>query len=136
MTDKIKKLLENLNSNIHRNSREEVKQIDIEKFLDIESHISIMQAFADVEKPLIHDGDIFGFNRSTSIKSPWRMGNVTPNYARIITQGFDKVISDIKENIKNSNDESKKHYGEIMLGLLDICVNICDDYRVYFGGGA
>lgn len=131
MTEKIKNLLDNLSSNNHRNSREEAKQIDIEKFLDIESHISIMQAFSDAEKPLIHDGDIFGFNRSTIIKPPWRMGNVTPNYARVITQGFDKVISDIKENIKKSNDESKKHYGEIMLGLLDICVDICDDYRVY-----
>ena len=56
-------------------------------------------------------------------------GNVTPNYARVITRGFDKTREEIEASMAKAEDATKRAYGAQMLSYLDICESISDAYR-------
>lgn len=129
MTEKVKALLENLKKSEYRKQRITGVTVDTKNFEDLNSHVKFFKEVTRLEEPVLFDIDSFGFNRYTDFFPPARPGNVTPNYARVINCGFDRIVSDIKLAISETNDEEKKRYGNILLELLDICLEVCEKYR-------
>lgn len=129
MTEKIKTLLENLKSKEYRKLRVTGKTFSTENAYTYENCVKFFRELADIEKPMLFENDSFGFNRYTDFKVPQRSGNVTPNYHRIITNGFDKIVADIKISIQKTDDEEKQKFGKMMLGFLEICFEICEEYK-------
>jgi len=131
MTEKIKFLLDNLKRGEYKKLRVTGKSDEYTDFGENENGVNSFKKIASIEKPLLFPEDSFGFNRYTDFKAVSRSGNVTPNYKRIIENGFDKVISDIKVSISNTDDEKKKNYGKTMVELLEICIDICEKYKIH-----
>ena len=104
MTDRIKSMLELLNNKEYRSLRNE-------------------------QDYMLYPLDNFGFNRRSQKRLPGTQGNMTPNYKRVITAGFDRVIEQIKTAIDSTNDESKKAYGEKMLKKIDEAITLAETYR-------
>lgn len=128
MTDKVKKLLEDLNSKEYRKQRSKVGE---QTFGDLSVRDVYMREFrriVDLEAPLLFENDDFGFNMAIDCILPIvnDKGNVTPDYYTVISQGFDAV----KERIKNSNGKNKS-YGNAMIESMDICTEFSDKYRDY-----
>lgn len=126
MTDKVKALYENLKKREYRKNRVHAKPV---KSDPIENQVEFFREVASFENPVLFENDSFGFNRYTDFIAPSRFGNITPNYKRIITDGFDKAISDIENNIRKTDDPKKQEYGKTMLGLLEICLCLAEKYR-------
>ncbi|MBO5060014.1 MAG: pyruvate formate-lyase [Clostridia bacterium] len=131
MTEKIKALLENLKSREYRKQRITGKTINRENYHALENQAKLLRELADIEKPILFDNDSFGFNRYTDIMVPGRSGNVTMNYEKVLTFGFDKLISDIELSIQKTSDAEKKQYGKTMLDLLYICLEIAEKYKAH-----
>ena len=131
MTKKIEFLLENLKRGEHKKLRATGKSVEYTDFGDNKNGVNSFKKIANIEKPLLFPNDSFGFNRYTDFQVVSRAGNVTPNYKKMIEHGFDKIISDIKISIQNTDDEKKQKYGKTMLELLDICLKICEKYKIY-----
>ena len=81
------------------------------------------------EEPVIYPVDFFGFHIGTNKKYGNSCGNVTPNYKRVITMGFDALCKELRDNIAATTDEDKKAYGQVMLEKLNECIETCDNYR-------
>lgn len=129
MTKKIQKMLDFLKSQDYKKLRTEgisVNETDLE---NSEIYAKTYRKLAEKEKPVIFDIDSFGFNRFTKTKFSHSWGNITPNYARIITDGFDKTIENINTAIAKEKDDSKKQYGKIMLDMLETSLIIADNYK-------
>lgn len=80
--------------------------------------------------PILYPVDFFGFHMGQ--KERFRSddgGNVTPNYKRIITKGFDEIRRELTERIAIETDGEKQAYGKKMLASLDECIVLCDAYR-------
>lgn len=124
MTDKIKALLRMLKSGEYKKNR-----TDTEVALAGYATADCFKRQAAAEVPLLFQNDSFGFHRSTTQRMPPLTGNVTPNYARVITRGFDQTRKEIKASMASAEDAAKRAYGEQMLAYLDICEGISDAYR-------
>lgn len=131
MTEKIKALLENLNKREYKKQRMTGVSVDLSNYEDVYRQADFFREITSIEKPVLFENDSFGFNRYTDFRLPGRSGNVTPNYARVITCGFDKIISDIELAIRETNDEEKMKYGKVMLELINICLEVCEKYKSY-----
>lgn len=129
MTEKIKIMLDFLKSKEYKTKRGERISVTENDLKDLNTYAKTFRNLAENEKPIIFDNNSFGFNRSTKTKFSYSCGNITPNYARIITDGFDKTISDIKVAISSEKDNSKKEYGKIMIDMLESALIIADNYR-------
>lgn len=81
------------------------------------------------EAPILYPVDFFGFHIGTNNPCSAIGGNVTPNYKRMITKGFDAVREELVTSISGVGDEQKKAYGNEMLQKLDECIAVCDQYR-------
>ena len=77
----------------------------------------------------MYEQDDFGFNRSTDNIIVPHMGNVTPNYARVMNCGFDKIAEQIKEAMSKTDDKEKLEYGQMMLDSVDVILEFSDKYR-------
>ena len=90
MTDKVKLLLNDLNSRNYRSARTPCDSISD----SFEERIS-------KDEPLLFENDDFGFNRSLAIKLGHGPGNVSPDYYSVLNKGFDLII----KNIETDDDE-------------------------------
>ena len=126
MTEKVKFLLEQLNKKEYRAKREHAERFiyDNEK-----SFAENFRCVIENEKPVLYEQDDFGFNRSSDHIVVPQGGNVTPNYARIINCGYDKVIEQLKEAMSKTNDKEKLEYGQLMLDSVEIVLEFADKYR-------
>ncbi len=106
MTEQINALLEQLRSKSYRNLRNNTEGM-----------------------PITYPIDFFGFHFGTKDTCIHFGGNVTPNYKRVITTGFDVVREELVGAIASTDDIEKKDYGTAMLNKLDECIAICDKYR-------
>ncbi len=80
--------------------------------------------------PVVYPIDFFGFHNGCEKPFDWDDGgNVTPDYPRIMANGFDKIRADIVKNIAAAEDEKKRAYGEKMLCEVDRILRISDAYR-------
>lgn len=83
----------------------------------------------DAEGPILYPLDYFGFHLGKPDKLIANEGNVTPDYERVITKGFDAIREELVASIDNATDPEKRAYGKRMLADLDECIRITDDYR-------
>ncbi len=131
MTDKVKRLLNDLQSREYKKARKEVEGWDFSTFnASVSEHLGHIEKALSFESPVIYDDDNFGFNRGIFIKKfPWGNGNVTPDWLSVISKGFDAIIAEINHNIKEKNNVVKTAYGEAMLKAINLCFPICDRYK-------
>ncbi len=128
MTEKVEFLLKQLKSGNYKQLRKPVGAV--EKTYPALSDIATeFTANLELDLPVLFENDDFGFNRGSDIIIPWGNGNVTPNYYRVITQGFDAVIAQIEGSIKNTDNKDKIEYGNAMADSLKACFKICDKYK-------
>lgn len=80
--------------------------------------------------PILYPVDVFGFHIGNNEKFRGDDGgNVTPNYKRVMTKGFDVIRQELVESIEKAVDENKIAYGKLMLEKLDNLLCVCDRYR-------
>lgn len=126
MISKIKSFLEVLNKQEYRKLR---KKTDFKLSGKITEFSTFEKIVRLADPIIISEYDDFGFNLGCDFKFFSGPGNVTPNYYRIISQGFDKTKDEIKNSIKNTADSTKKSFGEKMLKYLDLCIEVSKKHR-------
>ena len=99
----------------------------------------ILEKMLNGETPVLLEGDIFGFNRHQK-NLPYYFdesgkkicdgpGNVTPNYARVIAQGYDALLGEIEEYKKVNTDGEAVVFYEAMERSVRASLGIADSYR-------
>lgn len=131
MNQKIQAMLTHLQAREYRANRKHVSCESFDGRDDLDAQVEFLRTIAEMEAPLLYENDAFGFHRTTDCKTHCRDGNVTPNYARVITLGFEKIASQIRQSIQATRDEKKQKYGTVMLEMLAICQAIGDKYRTH-----
>lgn len=81
------------------------------------------------EFPVIYPIDFFGFHLGKNEPMRSGVGNITPNYKRVITLGFDAVRRELVHSLEVTDSDVKKRYGQQMLDQLDNCIAVSDRYR-------
>ena len=132
MTAKVQFLMDQLRSGEYKKLRRPfIKEVKIDKDRSVEAAMKVLRAYMEVEEPLLFEGDRFGFNLSASHELQHGPGNVTPNYARILSTGFDATRAEILARIRATDDPEKKAYGEAMVECIDLILAHADKYRAY-----
>lgn len=127
MTEKVKKLLKDLNDRYYRLKRVIPKYMD---YTDLPNRqVEVLKQIVALEKPLIYDNDSFGFNRYAAHKIKPLSGNVTPNYGRILKEGFGGCVERIKKAMQDTSDPEKLQFGKDMLETIRISMTMVDAYR-------
>jgi len=127
MTEKVKFLLNDLNSKEYRKIRREINNDD--NFYSGTPN-EVFANFLKYETPVLFEKDDFGFNRSFTEKADFKgMGNVTPNYYKVLTTGFNKLIEEIKISVNSCTDENKIRFGNDMIFQLEECIDFSAKYR-------
>lgn len=78
------------------------------------------------DDPILYPVEYFGFHFGNTEKFAHSDGNIIPNYARVITKGFDATREEIVASMKNAKTEAQIAYGNQMLGEIDTLLEICD----------
>lgn len=129
MTEKIKKMLEQLKNKKYKNLRKSGEIIKLDNKSSISEYFDAFRKLADNGNYLIFEYDDFGFNRGIDSHIGGSMGNLTVNYERVITNGLDFVKKQIEDRIEKEHDEEKIRYGKTMLDYISICFDVCDKYK-------
>ncbi len=126
MTQAVKDYLQILNQREYRNLRTD-GNIDISTLInglssfDIEIPCVSFEEMLKNEQVILYPNDRFGFHRSQR-KIPFFIngkgkkaraggqGNITPNYARLIAQGFDALTADINQKLKYADEKQSSFY--------------------------
>jgi len=117
MTQRVKKLLELLQKREFRNCRIS-KDLNItrqtEQMNKIERDIIRLSVMLENETPLIFEGERIGFNRTlyeipyyideNGNRSGLGFGNFTPDYANVISKGFDQILDEIRQKLEGCSD--------------------------------
>lgn len=130
MTERIAFLLKQLKDKEYKKYRKDC-DMKIKKPETSEENIEMFKAVIAAETPVLYEGDSFGFNRKNRIMLPACGGNITPDYEKVITEGFDELLRQIRESIEKTDDEEKKKYGRYMEESLTICLEMCERYRAF-----
>ena len=120
MTSEVKNYLEILKKQEYR---------DLRKKFDRDEKSASFKEVINFADPMIFEYDNFGFNMGSSFKMLPKPGNVTPNYYRVISKGFDEIVKEISENIKNTEDDEKRKFGNKMIEYIDLCFEVCDKHK-------
>lgn len=129
MTDKVKKMLSYLNSKEYIKLRKDGTEIKVDKSITIDEYVSKFNEVMTREQPVIFETDMFGFNRYINTRQGLLNANLTPNYYRVMSQGFGQIKNQINEMIRNTSDDSKKSYGEAMLKCINIVIEFAQKYK-------
>lgn len=142
MTERIKFLLDNLNRREYRNLRDTtIYNIDdiTEGFSDTMKDAKRLEFMLENEIPVFFENDRIGFYRSiTEIplyvnsrgeRNRWTLGNITPDYGRIITNGFAKVIEDISESRKVNVSDEQREFLDAEELTVRAAIAYCEKYR-------
>ncbi len=129
MTEKIELQLKQLNSKAYQTKRKHIEDAMFDDIKKSENFINNFQKIVSFEDPCFLENDEFGFNRSTDLTIPPYGGNVTPNYYRIISQGFDAVLDQIGKAVAKTTDAEKKAYGKNMAKCIQLCLEFCSQYK-------
>jgi len=135
MNDRIEICLEQLKKREYRKSRIHIEiQQPIEEyppFIPVSSseYADELRKALAIEKPRLLDNDNFGFNRSTDKPDWWGCSNITPDYPGVMNKGFDGIIAEIKQSISKTDDPEKISYGNDMITVLQLCLDVCDDFK-------
>lgn len=131
MTEKIEILLNQLKSKKYKAERTHVENFIFDDVGKSENFMKNFEKIIATETPRFLEHDDFGFNRSTDIFIPPTSGNVTPNYYRVISQGLDAALTQIYQNMSQTDDFEKTAYGKKMADCIGLCLDFCNQYRDY-----
>ena len=129
MTEKIKLLREQLKSNEYKKLRKDGKTLDYKKFITPKDFVYNFRLFMERENPILFENDNFGFNHSFNARLTDITTNYTPNYQKVISQGFDAIRSQIRVSIEKHDEIERKEFGKAMLECLDIFTEYCEKCR-------
>lgn len=136
MTENIKQLLEQLQSRVYRSNRIS-KEIDVTQQIEGKNamlrDVLFLSAMLENETPVLIEGDHIGFYRSQKNtplfyddkgqqQSPWSLGNITPNYARVITKGFDNILKEISEKQVLCTAEQNEFYDAVIIAIESVLI--------------
>ncbi len=143
MTERVQRFLDLLRKKEYRKDRT-VNDIDVTEEVN-GSHEGlrdtiVLERMLEGETPVILEGDIFGFNRKQS-KLPYYYnangrlvdsgpGNVTPNYARVISTGYDKLLADIEKYKKINKDSDSAIFYEALERSVKVSLDSAEKYRL------
>ncbi len=145
MTDKVRSALEAFLKDERKKNRGEDIPFDMTEALrDTPVRLRkprMLLAMLEAERPCTPEGDIFGFNRTVvhapiyyDLKSGKKkrggIGNITPNYSRILERGFDGLISDIDKALGSFSSYDDR--SEFLLSMRELALAGCefsDRYR-------
>ncbi len=142
MTEKVERYLTLLRKREYRKNRIDNDKDITELLKSIPRELTdtvILEKMLEGETPVILENDIFGFNRRQKNlpyyfdESGKRIcdgpGNVTPNYARVIAQGFDALLDEIEGFKKVNTDREAVIFYEAMERSVRTSLKIADSYR-------
>lgn len=143
MTENIKQLLEQLQSRAYRSSRIS-KEIDITQQLQGKSpllkDVMLFTTMLENETPILLKGDSIGFYRSLKNtpfyydnncrQASWSLGNITPNYIRVISKGFEEILRQINEYLVHCTFEQTDFYNAVILAI-NAVLDISTRYAKY-----
>ena len=143
MTERVQKFLDLLLSKEYRKQRIDNKDFDVSEKVNAEDYLMrdtiVFEEMIKAETPVFLENDIFGFNRSLSYlpyyynqrgsKVTSGPGNNTPNYARIIGQGFDAALEEIAKYEKINTDGNSPLFYESMRRSVVSAIDIAERYR-------
>ena len=140
MTERIQLLLKTLNEREYRKNRVD-KQIDLAPLMEgkDEMMISVLRVTEMLrnETPVYIENDDMGFHRTIinvpTIPMPQDhcgVGNLIPNYKRVMSTGFDAVAEDIKERMKTATEEQNQFYSAILY-TIDAIFEYVDRYTAF-----
>ena len=133
MTERVEHLLEQINNREYRKLRDPASVCDfgVTEYDFLSIHKAIKKVF-DVERCIIYENDRFGFNRGNArAQFHSTYGNLTPGYARLLSNGLDKTVETIKMAMEKTTDKEKLAFGEAMLESVEIIYKKCDEYAAY-----
>ena len=120
MTEKIRYLLDFLNKKEYRKKRRHVPSAVNDFCYTLHETDTAFKKLIARDSPVCFENDSFGFNRSVDTFIPPGPGNLTPNYARVMSTGFDKIVCDIKVAMERVKDPERLTFGKAMLEQIDI----------------
>ena len=145
MTDHVKQMQQLLFSKEYRKQRVH-ENYDIPGFNEANEFRQstwMMEEMISRQKPLLFDGDIFGFNRYV-IERPGadavshtiidgekyfeRYSNITPAYELLIDRGFDSVLQELDTRAQSAKGDNLRFCQEAKAQLLCI-LELCERYR-------
>ncbi len=136
MTQQVEKMLSLLRSGEYKASRCDNVPTDVSALIanmppELFETV-VLETMLSEEKPIFFEGDIFGFNRynkslPTGSGLDVAYGNITPNYARIIENGFDGVLAQITR-AESANADHSLFYEAMRRDIVAVA-NICERYR-------
>ena len=138
MTQRIQDLLDILRKREYRNIRN-TQLVDITPLTvgknDMEINALRLKLMLEEEMPHIFEGDRIGFNRTVSNipvfdghDRAWAVGNITPNYLRMMESGMDKVLTETKDKLLSCTLEEREFLTAIITSL-EASLDIADRYR-------
>ena len=132
MTEKIKMFYDALKRKDYRLARRPLPlDPDASHDRGDEGYMEYLRTILEQSRPLFLDGDEIGFHQSfNKIGRAWANGNYTPDYARIITDGFDETIRRIRESRKHAETEKQKQLADDMIECLVLTADFAEKYRL------
>ena len=143
MTENIQKKLSYLKSDEYKKHRRQTKNPLVtfpEGTSDVAVHKHLLRLTLEEEQPVLFEDDIFGFNRSI-VKCPegecgerkfrGSTGNITPDYAYVLSAGMDAVAARIGEKLASCRDTQKIELYDAMLDGVTVSLDLADRYRDY-----
>ncbi len=124
MTERVRRMLDLLQAKEYRKNR---------RHMDHEIGGSRTDIFKEVlsrETPFLFEDDRIGFHRTTDRMGYWGSGNVTPNYGRLLSEGFDRSRERIRDSLERADTEEKRSFGEQMLASIDALYGMTEQYRL------
>lgn len=135
MTERIECLLEQLKSKEYRKKRHAAIFRKERPGGSPKERAEYFRDFVSLESPVLFEGDRLGFNRSTNVPVLDLGGNVTADYGRVLTMGFDAIAAEIKASMEGTDDAQKLAFGQSMLDSIETVYRIADAYREYAACG-
>ncbi len=100
---------------------------ELEEFSDCTEMMARANAFAwnlEQQRPLFYGTDFFGFNRYTVklayIKGQDTFGNLTIDYAKVLKNGLNGILSEIEEKEAYADEKAKEFYAAVK-----VCFQAC-----------
>ena len=143
MTERVQKFLDLLLSKEYRKNRINNEGFDVTDKVNAEAYSMrdtiVLEEMLKAETPVFLEDDIFGFNRSLVYLPCYTdkdgkiitsgPGNNTPNYARIIGQGFDATLEEIAKYEKINTEGCSPLFYEAMRRSVLASIDIAERYR-------
>lgn len=147
MTERVSRMLNTMKSREYRKKRKSYFW-DLPGFWEKNEYQQstwFLTAFLERQEPVIHENDIFGFNRHlidrpgvianshTKIDGQMfyeRYSNICPAYELAIDRGFDSLLAELSEKERTACGE-KLFFCQAAKAQLEAVLQICDRYRTH-----